>query len=109
MSSKQMAYAATSGRRVSFSFLAANHQVSGYLVGMDDYHWLVACLVPGEVQTTLIHKSSADLVTISNESTLDSEHDYIKVAVQEIGRGFFAFCNRTYFGKTTTAPVNDRN
>lgn len=107
MSSRQMAYAATAGRKVTFRFLTAHHVIHGYLVGMDDYHWLVA-EIPADVPivvTTLIHKGSADLVNISPESTLVSEPAHLRVAVEEIGRGFFTFCNKTYFGKAET-PAN---
>ena len=104
-----MAYAATAGRKVTFWFLASDIHLEGYLVGMDDYHWLIAASKGDDVETTLVHKSSADLVTISKESSLDSEPDTVKVAVEEIGRGFFAFCDRTYFGKTIVPPANDQN
>lgn len=103
MSAKQLAWAATRGRRISFRFLSAGYTASGYLVGMDDYHWMVA--VPrGDdndpfVETTLVHKGSADLITIERDQILDAEPPAIRVSVEEIGRPFFSFCERTYLGK----------
>ena len=102
MSSKQLAYAATAGRRITFDFLSSARTIQGYLVGMDDFHWLVAYPAHGEVETALLHKGAVDLVVLSGSRILADEDPSIRVAIEEIGRQFLDFCERTYFGKNTT-------
>jgi hypothetical protein len=104
MSSKQIAYAATAGRQVTFLFLAAAHAITGYVVGMDDYHWLVARVQDEKILPCLIHKGSADVIELAPEATFDSETDVIKIGVTELGRGFWDFCERTYQGRTEKHP-----
>lgn len=102
MSTHQMAKAATTGRKVTFRWLSANQTVEGYLVGMDDYNWLITSIGradDSQPQTLLVHKASPDLTVISAESSLDSETGRMQAAVQEIGRAFFAYCDKTFFGK----------
>ena len=98
MSSKQIAWAAVYGRKVTFVFVNAGHQVAGYVCGQDDFHWLVA--VPeysgSGITTTLVHKSSADLIHLSPDSTLDDEEVPIREAIANVGRGFWLFCEREY-------------
>jgi hypothetical protein len=100
MSSRQIAHAATGGRRVTFLWLTAKHTIEGYIVGMDDFHWLV---IPTDAfsdwQPVMIHKASPDITVISTESSLDSEPDHVKVAVEEIGRGFFTYCDKIFLGR----------
>jgi hypothetical protein len=98
MSAKQMARAATAGRRITFCFLAAKQEVEGYLVGMDDYHWFVATPIGHDVETMLIHKGSADLIKIDRVSSLEDEPSFLKDAVRKIGGSFFKHCTEKYFG-----------
>jgi len=103
MSTKQMAYAATAGRKITFRFLSAGVDVQGYLVGMDDYHWMVAAPNPKNepvVETVLVHKGSADLIKIDRTSTLGAEPPAVRMAVDEIGRPFFTHCAETYSGNS---------
>lgn len=94
MSDRQIARAATSGRSLTFGFIGAE-SLTGYVVGMDDFHWLVAHHTETSKPTiSLVHKGSAALITISPESDLlDSG---IKPFVERIGRGFFDFCTTTF-------------
>lgn len=104
MSSKQIAYSAVHGRKVTFRFLTPDHEVTGYVCGQDDYHWLVATLTyegigaDPSINTVLVHKSSADIITLSPESTLRAEPLPIRLAIENVGRGFWSFCERTYLG-----------
>lgn len=105
MSDRQIAYAAVAGRKVAFTPLTGD-SVEGYVCGADDYHWLVVTvkryedLPEGEfsITNTLVHKS-APTVSISPVSTLADEPPVIRAAVEGVGRGFWLFCNKTYFGK----------
>lgn len=111
-----MAYAATTGRKITFHWLAAKRTVEGYLVGMDDFNWLTISsgaetltissgvetltISSGAVTSTiLVHKTSPDFAVISTESSLGSEPRPLQDAVEEIGRGFFTYCERTFMGK----------
>jgi hypothetical protein len=101
MSSRQMARAATDGRRITLAWLDAKHEVNGYLVGMDDFHWLI---LADDLQTHLIHKSSPDFVIIEKSCSLTSESSLLQETVDEMGRAFFNHCNRTFLGKTNSSP-----
>lgn len=107
MSDRQIAYAATAGRKVTFTSVQSTIQpITGYVCGSDDYHWLVAYCCDdntGQITTTLVHKGLAPTVTISPVSTLEHEPPAIRAAVEGVGRGFWLFCNREYFGKDEVA------
>lgn len=115
MSNRQMAYAATRGRKATFQWLRLTtedrpHRISGYVVGADDFHWLIAepqldhdGPEDHRVVTHLIAKGRCEIVTLSPEPTLEDEPPAIKVAVEELGRGFRSFCEKTYFGGSEEA------
>lgn len=107
MSDRQIAYAATAGRKVTFTSVQALHPpITGYVCGSDDYHWLVAYTdeTSENVTTSLVHKGLAPTVTISPVSTLADEPPAIRAAIEGIGRGFWLFCDKTYFGKDGQVP-----
>ena len=84
--------------------LPDNEGIEGYLVGSDDFHWLVAHLGDTYLpQITLVHKGSASSITISPAPTLDDETTSYQEFVTRIGRGFWLFCDKTYLGKTDPA------
>ena len=92
MSSKQMAYAANAGSRLSFHF-GGHEVVQGYLCGMDDYHWLVAEVTEADrVITHLIHKGSVRRVQIHREDRLCDEPAHVKAEIDGIGGPFFTWC-----------------
>ena len=97
MSTKQMARAGFDGSRLSFHF-DREDVLNGYLVGMDDYHWLVASVShPNDgreqtVETHLVHKGSVARVRIHKHALLTQEPEPIKAEVESIGGAFFAFC-----------------
>lgn len=109
MSDRQIAYAATSGRKVTFTVVHQEQPIVGYVVGSDDYHWLVAD-PSGEgdvVTTSLVHKGLAPVATISPVSTLENEPPAVRAAVEGIGRGFWLFCDREYFGKKQGQDISE--
>ena len=69
VSSKQLARTVKDGRKVSF-WLSSGLEISGYISGMDDYHWF---LVTPENRKHLIHKGLASLITLHDESTYATE------------------------------------
>lgn len=96
MSTKQIQYAVVQGRKVTFHPGYGLAPVVGYVVAMDDFHWLVAAptSTKGEIMTTLVHKRSP-VVIISNQTDLDHEDVADKVAIEELGRLFFVHCERS--------------
>jgi hypothetical protein len=70
VSTKQLAYTVRDGRKVTFYL--EGRVLSGYLAGMDGYHWL---LITPELKIFLIHKSCAfvDLGTLDEEPSLSTE------------------------------------
>ncbi len=104
MSTKQMAQAAVKGRtvRVHIPGIPVLH---GYLVGMDDFHWLIAeaeIVDNGEVvvSTHLIHKT-APRIMIDHTAPLSEESDAIQAAIQEIGGSFFDHCAQKILSRPT--------
>lgn len=93
VSSKQIAWAAVNTRLVKFSTVVGDQ--AGYVIGQDDFHWIIA--VPTEVahQTTLIHKGSAAVVTITDR-VLDSEPEPIASSITMAGSSFWMYCRSQY-------------
>ena len=101
MSSKQIAFAAVNGHRVTFA-IAGEENVVGYVVGQDDYHWL--CAQPKanlDVNSVLVHKGSAATITISPHPTLTNEDPTVRSEVERVGSAFWDYCKRTYFGSNS--------
>ena len=71
MSTKQLAQSVAHGRMVTFH--TPVREVTGYLFGMDDYHWAV---ITAEGRKTLVHKGSASLIDFADESTYDTEDEH---------------------------------
>lgn len=109
MSTKQIAKAALAGRKATFKYLHTMpvQEVVGYFVGMDDFHFLVASVIPeGDrasedqlISTSLIHKASADIIGLASESTLDSELPAVRAGIAAIGDPFWQWCARNYTGR----------
>ena len=105
LSDKQVTDASRRGRTVTFKILKSQpgHEATGYVVGKDDYHWMVACPRLLEVARTegediitvvLVHKS-ADLIELGVSNTLDSLSEEHQVAIKKIGEPFWSSQNRT--------------
>lgn len=106
MSSKQIAYCAVHGRPVIFRFIGRDLDITGYIVGMDDFHFLVA--IPQEddsISVQLIHKAAADVIELTNRPTLQDESPAIRVGVENVGRGFWSYCDRVYLGRNEQSNV----
>lgn len=69
MSTKQIARSVHDGRLVTFH-IPGSENISGYVAGMDDFHWLV--LTP-DGKEHLVHKSGASVVTIASQPTYAEE------------------------------------
>lgn len=106
MSDRQLARAATSGRRLTITF-HTGEPITGYLVGSDDFHWLIAHIAyaGADPQVTLVHKGSAPRIDICPYPTLDNENAEYQAFVVQIGAGFWSFCDEQYLGKTKSKPI----
>lgn len=107
MSNKQVAYAATSGHQITFNLAHGYEPVEGYVVGADDYHWMVACVEDGDINKVIVSKGNTVSLVLSPAPTLSDEPTNIQVAISEIGRGFWLYCDKTYFGKTEPASKKE--
>lgn len=115
MSTRQMAYAAVNGRLVRFHFLRGqgNKMITGYIVGMDDYHVLVAEVVrdhndlPEGVRTTLITKGRVDYMGLDGEDSLSEEPEVVRKAVHDVGDAFFEHCKEHHFGKQSATTSEE--
>lgn len=101
MSDKQIARAAVAGQRLIFRTVAFT-PMDGYVVGTDDYHWLIAS--PGErgepVEITLVHKT-CPLVSFT-DTYLADEPDADRKEIQRIGHLFWENCVRTGLVRTAS-------
>lgn len=106
MSSKQLAHAAKAGRLLTFVF--PDDLIHGYLVGMDDYHWMVAEIHETDelVEIHLIHKGSVPRIRIARTPSLPSEPAAVRQQVEDLGRGFLAWCEeQNLIGKTPVSQT----
>jgi hypothetical protein len=103
MSDKQIARAAVEGQRLIFR-TGAWTPVDGYVVGMDDYHWLIATVgdeSTDPVSTTLIHKT-CPLVSFT-DTYLADEPEEDRTVIQRIGRSFWESCVKLGLVRTTSS------
>lgn len=68
MSEKQIAHAVREGRKVTV-YLPSGREVSGYVMGMDDFHW---ALCTADLDVLLVHKST-DAIRIHTHTTFKTE------------------------------------
>lgn len=104
LSDKQVTDASRRGRTVTFKVLKSQpaHEVTGYVVGKDDYHWMVACpqileIAQSEdrdlIKIRLVHKS-ADLIELDTKDSLSGLAQEHRDAIKKIGEPFWASQNR---------------
>lgn len=93
MSNKQLARTVLDGKPVTFRF-AKDDQVTGYLCGMDDFHWLI---IESSGEKHLIHKGSAPRITLGDSASYADEAN-IKILEQVIGP-FRRYVEQTFFGR----------
>lgn len=108
LTDKQIGKAAAYGRKITCRFFAQTaHEVTGYVVGMDDYHWMIATVIPESTRTDkdepislmLVHKSRVDVTVLHTESTLDNEDSEAQVAITQVGQKFWTYCENHYNGR----------
>jgi hypothetical protein len=117
MSDRQMARAAVDGRLITFvqelrsSYAELDRSISGFLVGMDDYHWLIVPEdIPGEdpeLPVVLVHKSCA-FVMISSSVRLSSRPESFRTKVRKIGERFWEHCKQAHLGYTATTAQESK-
>ncbi len=102
MSSKQIGRAAHAGIKIAFH--TGVYDISGYVVGADDFHWLVVSIHREYgVYTALVHKTCP--VVVFTADLLENETDGHRQAVEEIGSSFWEWCGRTYLGLSKEGAV----
>lgn len=106
MSDKQMARAAVQGQCLVFR-TGVEMPVKGYVVGMDDFHWLIATPSnPREpVMTTLVHKS-CPLVSFTPVHLEDEDEDDRRI-IQETGLAFWSFCQASGLTRSVTTTLQE--
>lgn len=102
MSTKQIGRAACDGRKIAFH--TGVFDLSGYVVGSDDFHWFVASIHPVHgVYTALVHKSCPVVVFTSDLLSGETEED--RTAVTDIGSSFWEWCGKTFYGPSKEGAV----
>lgn len=86
MSTKQLAYSVLHGKKVTATCTTGQTE-SGYLAGMDDYHWFVLVPDGSNVRQVLVHKT-APHVEISTAPTYDDEDGDLLRVMEPIIRPF---------------------
>jgi hypothetical protein len=96
VSTKMLARAAVEGRRLHFR-LTPSWLITGYLVGMDDFHWIIVGMGEDLLRLQIIHKS-VPAVEIS-DARLNTEPEEVVKKVTEIGQSFWSYCEKSYLGR----------
>lgn len=95
MSLKQIGRAAAEERKIAFH--TGTLDISGYVVGSDDFHWMVAATHPEYgVYTALVHKSCP--VVVFTSSTVRDESEESQETIRGIGAPFWKYCRETFMG-----------
>jgi hypothetical protein len=102
MSSKQLARTVMHGRAITFRF-PSGEDITGYLCGMDDFHWMV---VTADCQKHLIHKGSASVITLADTDSYDSEPR--RDEMEEVIGPFRRFVSEAYFGRRPASASSER-
>jgi hypothetical protein len=99
VSAKAMARAAVEGKRIIFN-ITGDWAVCGYLVGMDDFHWIVAEVGSSDSpEISLVHKT-IPVVTFT-AVTLEKETEEFRQNVKKIGQSFWDNCKKQYLGRNS--------
>jgi hypothetical protein len=89
MSTKQVGRAAVDTRKLRFVMNVNIDPIVGYVVGMDDYHWLVAHQPSSPPPSiALVHKGSTSYVDFTN-TFLESEDDAFQSFARKVGESFW--------------------
>ncbi len=76
MSTRQITESVLRGRRVVFTY-ERRPPVSGYVAGLDDFHWMV--VDPVTLNVLLVHKALAPVVEIARESSYLEEPNLVEI------------------------------
>lgn len=106
MSDRQVGRAAVEQRKLRFHGTSAHLTRDGYLVGMDDFHWLIAVPDMASGYLTLVHKTCplVDFLPVF----LDDEEKDVQVWVEQVGKGFWEHCKTAYLGRTTAPSTQEQ-
>lgn len=96
-SDKQIAYAVRDRRKVRAIIPGALEPVEGYVLAMDDYHWVVVDL---RLEVHLVHKSVPCFTVL--RQTLDDEPADVAKQISEIIRSFRDRVVRDHFQSEQT-------
>lgn len=97
MSDKQIGRSAYERRKLAFQ--TSVETIRGYVVGADDFHWLVAVPQIGngrEAHLVLVHKTCP--VVDFLEIFLEMETKESKTFIRGVGMAFWENCGKTYRG-----------
>jgi hypothetical protein len=101
LSTKQMAKTVVEGRIVEFHMPDASVH-SGYLCGMDDYHWMI---INREMVKSLIHKAGAPRIVLPDVDSYDEIPPEIRDKMEVLVAPFRDYVQRTYFGRTEPTSI----
>lgn len=93
MSSKQLARTVKDGKLLSFRFAGLEENLTGYLCGMDDYHWMV---VTASGSLHLVHKGGAIVIDIAFNRTYEFEENHSEL--EKVVAPFRKYVNQNFFG-----------
>lgn len=99
MTDRTIAFAVRTGQRITFHE-ASGREVSGYVCGMDDFHWKV--ISPDNGAVSCVHKSAS--FDVSPDPTYDNEHN--RDSLEKVVGPFRDWVGNTFF-RSTPAPVSD--
>jgi len=102
-SDREIAFAVRTGQLVTFH-PAVGEPVTGYVCGMDDFHW--KAIVPSDNSVHLIHKS-APVVRVHPEPTYDQETN--KDDLEKVVSAFRAWVMRTFFQQAEEPRTRSRH
>lgn len=102
MSSKQLARTVVDGKAITFRFVSGE-PITGYLCGMDDFHWMV---ITSSCEKHLIHKGSASIITMADVSSYEQEPD--REALESIVGPFRNYVASAYLGRAEDPARDER-
>ncbi len=102
---KQLGRAAVEKKKVTFMVnLGSNHEIAGYITGMDNYTVMVAVPMHDDdghavgVGRYFVHKGSAAVIKISPTETLADEVESVREEVSKIGSASWRAFREKYLG-----------
>ena len=98
-SDRQIFFAVKKESQVTFRVFPNSPPVSGFVMGIDDYHWVVYS--PSTERVVLVHKSCPQ-VEISREG-IEALPQQQVAAVREHTAAFRSYVLRTHFAETGVA------